>query len=947
MMSSSSTPHQALSADVAAICPEIPFKTGHEVREAFLTFFERKLAHRRMPSASLVPQNNPTVLLTPAGMLPFVPIFMGLEPIPTPPRATSSQKCARVSGKASDLRAVGRTPCHHTFFEMLGNFSFGDYFKEEVIPWAWEFITEVLQLPKERLWVTVHHSDDEAALIWENKVGIAPERILRRGDKDNFWGPPGPTGPCGPCTEIYFDTLRPDRICPGCQTGDTSCQTPSPTTGCHPDQCEAVDCRRYMEIWNLVFMQFFKDEAGTLTPLENKNVDTGMGLERITMVVQDKNNTFETDLLSGLVAKVASLAGYTASTSSQEAPAVACRIIADHIRFMGFAIADGVMPSNEGRGYILRMMIRRAFLQAYQWLSLKTPFLAQLLDTLIDEYGTAYPELVQAHHRIAQILTKEELRFLETLERGMGLLSEWVAHPETYFDGKVLHGQAAFKLYDTYGFPMDLTLDVLESQGYSVEVEGYEKALQEAKTLSRANRKNTMIVSDTLYSDIFKEVGSSVFTGYDTLTSTVTVQALIVEGELVGSVHGTNTVFECILNQTPFYPEGGGQVGDQGSLVQEEGPQGLTALVLDTYKRGDLIVHRCKFDQGEHPLSVGTTLTAYVEPFYRERSAIHHSATHLVNAALRKVLDPQQEGLIQQAGSYVSPTGARFDFTFERGLTQDELNRVEFLANKWVRENYPREVVDMPLEEAKASGAVATFDEKYGESVRVVRYGDASLELCGGTHTTELGRIGPIKLLSECSIAAGIRRVEFVVGELAYKLTKQDQMLLQRCATLLNVPSKELEGKLGTLLETQKNLEKHVLHLQVKLHEGVLQGWVNTILNAPTTPHVVGTLLEDTPSEILKKLAETFSSKTHHTKSILLLGSLNTETQAAQFVGVVSPSLVEAGFKAGDLVKTLASACGGGGGGKPTLAMAGGKQGEHAHRALDELKFTLAQTLKG
>jgi alanyl-tRNA synthetase len=670
-----------------------------------------------------------------------------------------------------------------------------------------------------------------------------------------------------------------------------------------------------------------------------------MGLERITMVVQDKDNTFETDLLSGLVAKVADLAQFRASTSSNENPAVACRIVADHIRFMSFAIADGVVPSNEGRGYILRMMIRRAFLQAYQWLGLKTPFLGQLVATLVEAYGTAYPELVKSQSRIVQMLTKEEHRFLETLERGMGLLQEWLAQPEAYFTAQCLQGQAAFKLYDTYGFPLDLTLDVLEAQGYTVDTQGYEEALQQAKALSRANRKNAMIVSDTLYSDLLREVGSSTFVGYDTLNTTVTIQALIVEGESVGSIHGTNTVFECILDNTPFYPEGGGQVGDQGTLVLEEGPQGTTALVLDTYRRGELIVHRCKFDQGEYPLQVGTTMTAIVEPVYRIRSAAHHTATHLVNAALRKILDPKQEGLVQQAGSYVSPTGARFDFTFERGLTQAELNRVEFLVNKWVRENHPREVMNLPLEEAKASGAVAAFDEKYGETVRVVRYGDASLELCGGTHITELGRIGSIKLLSEASIAAGVRRIEFVVGELAYKLLKQEQTLLQRCSEVLNVPVKELDTRIVSLIEQQKVLEKQVLQLQVKLHEGTLQSWLETILAKPEAPHVVGTLLHDTPSDILRKLAETFASKTQHTRSVLLLGSLNTDTQAAQFVCAVSPLLVQAGFQAGQLVKELATACGGGGGGKPTLAMAGGKQGENAAEALANLKFSLAQKL--
>lgn len=931
----------------------IPFKTGQEIREAFLAFFEKELGHRRLPSASLVPHNNPTVLLTPAGMLPFAPIFLGLEPIPNPPRATSSQKCARVSGKASDLRAVGRTPCHHTFFEMLGNFSFGDYFKADVIPWAWRFCTEVLQLPADRLWVTVHHTDDEARAIWRDVVGVPAERILTRGDKDNFWGPPGPTGPCGPCTEIYFDTLRPDAACPAI------CKTPAVGEGCHPDVCETVDCRRYMEIWNLVFMQYFQNEAGERTPLEKQHVDTGMGLERVTMVVQDKTNTFETDLLAPLVEAMAGLARTEGTLApdaplyTPDAPAVACRIVADHLRFLAFAMADGVLPSNEGRGYILRMILRRAFLQGYQWLGVKTPFLSRLLPQVAAHFGAAYPELPAALERSVAVTLREEQRFLDTLERGLSILDDMLAHPADHVEpfqdehGQTvqrLRGASAFKLYDTYGFPLDLTLDLLEARGMSVDIPGYDDALAHQRQTARQGRKQQAIVSDTLYGDILQEVGPTEFVGYEGLDADVTVRALMLAGEQVSQVHGTNTVFEMVLDRTPFYPEGGGQVGDRGSVVLENGHQGVTVLVLDTVKKGELIIHRCKFDQGD-PVAVGLTMTAHVDPRARQYSAWHHTATHLLNAALRKVLDPKNQGLIQQAGSHVSPDGARFDFTFDRGLTRDELSRAEFIVNKMIRDNHPASVLNMPIDEAKAAGAIAMFDEKYGDTVRVVAYGDASKELCGGTHVRATGDIGLVKLLSESSIAAGVRRIEFVAGELAYKQFKHQERTLNEAAATLNTPADTLADKIAELQATLKAQEKQIQALQLAQHEATLSGWKTTLAQAPDQPHVFSALLQNTPTEILKKLGDQFATASQHAKAALLLASLNTDTQAVQFLVVVSPALVAQGIQAGTIVKALATACGGGGGGKPNLAMAGGKLGGNAEAALDAQVTALRASL--
>lgn len=877
--------------------------TGQSIRDKFIRFFTEQLgkehAHTHLPSASLVP-SNPTVLLTPAGMLPFVPIFLGIEPAPKPPRAVTVQKCARVSGKASDLENVGRTPRHHTFFEMLGNFSFGDYFKKEIIPWSWRLVTEEFQLPKDRLWITVYKDDEESREIWHKTCGIPYERILYKDEKDNFWGPPGPTGPCGPCSEIHYDHLGPSKEYPG-----------DPAS--NPD---VLDTDRFVEIWNLVFMELFKDADGKFSPLEKKNVDTGMGLERIVMVLQNKTNTFETDLLYPILDQLAKVAREHDKSIhyKQGKPEVdvALKIVTDHLRCVTFAIGDGITPSNEGRGYIIRMILRRAVRYGRKYLGIQQPFLYQLVSTVRDSYQQSYPELKTQYNTIVETIKLEEARFLETLERGSKKLDDLIDEAKAAKQ-KQLSGEEVFKLYDTYGFPLELTADIAGESGLTVDEAGFEAAMAQQKTLARGARKNEALVDDQVYSQILARVGASQFTGYDILNAPAKVKALIVNGESVQEVGGTNQPFEAILDQTPFYPESGGQVGDRGAFSREDGHHGLTVVVNDTRKVGDLIVHDCLFDNGG-ALKVGETLIAQVDPTARQLSATHHTATHLVHAALRKILGDS----VTQAGSYVSPEGARFDFTFNRGLKPVEVQRVEFLVNKEILENTARTLELMSVDDAKAAGAIAMFDEKYAEKVRVISYGAFSKELCGGTHVSQLGEIGLVKITSESAIASGVRRIEYVAGEKAYRLFKQVEGELIKSAELLKSPVTEVPQKIERLLSDIKAKEKSIAALEERL--AVLD--VQTLAQAfEQSKPVLVQYLAGKSTDQLKLIAEKLIASIS-TYVVLLSGDADSK---AHFVCAISPDLNKQGLQAGELVKTAALICDGGGGGKPNFAQAGGK----------------------
>ncbi|MBX2861793.1 MAG: alanine--tRNA ligase [Vampirovibrio sp.] len=880
--------------------------SGAEIRNAFIQFFKEKAStpHLHKPSASLVP-DNPTVLLTPAGMLPFVPIFLGIKPPPSPPRVVSVQKCARVSGKASDLENVGRTAFHHTFFEMLGNFSFGDYFKAEIIPWSWEFVTQILKLPPEKLYVSVYETDMEARDIWRDTVGVSEERIWFRDEKDNFWGPPGPTGPCGPCSEIYVDR------------GESFTD---------PEE-------RYLEIWNLVFMELFQDADGNRTPLEKKNVDTGMGLERIAMVLQNAGNTFETDLLMPLVEAVGKLAGKDYGKSPQTDTAL--KIVADHLRFVCFCLADGVTPSNEGRGYVVRMILRRAVRYGKKDLGLNEPFLYRLASSVQKCYQEAYPELNEKFKQTVENIQAEEVRFFETLERGSKLVDEVLADLKKA--GKnVVPGEDVFKLYDTYGFPVELTADIFKEQGMTLDEAGFEACMDTQRQTARKAHKGESIVDDQVYAEILKQVGPTQFVGYETLVTQATVKALIVDGKPVDEVGGTNQAFEAVLDTTPFYAESGGQVGDRGSFSREDGPHGLTVVVNDTMKVGELFIHKCLFDNGK-VLRVGETLKAQVEPLTRQLAAIHHSATHLLNAALKKVLGDQ----VSQAGSYVSPEGARFDFTLNRGVTPNELQRIELMVNQWILENVPREALVMDIEAAKASGAVAMFGEKYGDEVRVVTYGNMSKELCGGTHVDALGQIGLIKITSESAIAAGIRRIEMVAGEKAYRLFKQSESELSRIAGLMKSPLKETPEKVEKLVEENKAKDKAIKALQEKLAAQEVDGVVAKLAESNAEAPVLFHQMNQT-ADGLKYIAEQVGQKAG---SHVLLLAADVEGKAV-FVASVSKNFVAQKISAGDIVKKVASICGGGGGGKPNFAQAGGKDASKIAEALQTVQADILDQIK-
>lgn len=884
--------------------------SGSLIRKKFIAFFSEKLAtknktHQYIKSASLIP-SNPTVLLTPAGMLPFVPYFLGIESPPEPPRVVSVQKCARVSGKASDLEFVGRTPRHHTFFEMLGNFSFGDYFKEEAIAFAWEFVTEELELPKDRLWITVYKDDLESRDIWRDNQGVPENRILFCDEKDNFWGPPGPTGPCGPCSEIHFDR------------GETAEFSGSPDQ----DQ-DLLETDRFVEIWNLVFMELFKDADGNFKPLEKKNVDTGMGLERITMVIQEKDNTFETDLLYPIVDEVAKLSGIPYKKSKETD--VALKILADHMRCVTFAIADGVTPSNEGRGYIMRMLLRRAVRYGKKYLGFNQPVLFKLVSVIRDMYQETYPELKDKYSQITDAIKTEEQKFLETLDRGSKRLDELLE--EVKASGvKEVPGEEVFKLYDTYGFPAELTNDIALEEGFTVDMDAFETAMEEQKNRARAARKGDALVDDQVFSTLFEELGATEFTGYDTLSTEATVKALIVDGECVDEVGGTNQPFQAVLDKTPFYGEGGGQVGDRGSFSREDGHHGLTVVVNDTQKVGELFVHQCLFDNGKI-LRVGEKVVAQVDPLYRQLSAIHHSATHLLHSALKKVLGED----VNQAGSYVSPEGARFDFSFNRGMTPAEVQRAEYMVNKWVLENTARHTALMNIGEAKKAGAVAMFGEKYGDKVRVVTFGGNSKELCGGTHVNQLGEIGLIRITSESAIASGVRRIEFVAGERAYKEFKQIETELNQMATALKSPVREVGQKVTRLLEDNKAKDKQIKALQSQVALAQVESILKRIpKERPLFIEYLENQTADGAKAILDELTKSLS------EYIIMLAT--SDGDKVQLFCAVSQSYITQGVKAGDLVKAAATVCGGGGGGKPGLAQAGGKDASKIPAALAEVE---------
>ena len=847
--------------------------TGNEIRNLYLNYFKDKHQHTIVESSSLVP-DNPTVLLTTAGMLQFLPIFLGIVKSPyEPARATSCQKCARAGGKDSDIENVGRTPRHHTFFEMLGNFSFGDYYKKEIIPWAWDFVTNVLKLDKDRLWITIFETDDEAYDIWRS-VGVPAERIKRKGKKDNFWGPPGASGSCGPCSEIHYDLGE-----------QYKCNDPR---GCGIDTCE---CDRWVEIWNLVFTELYQDEEGNQSPLEHKNVDTGMGLERITMVCQGVASTFETDLLKPILDKVSEMSGVPYKKS--EKTDISLRIITDHARCVTFLISDGVIPGNEGRNYVLRMILRRA-LRHGKILGMDLPFLYKLVDVVVDLYGEAYPDLIKNKAKIIDTIKKEEERFAKTLDRGYKMLDEFIA------DKKDIDGESAFKLYDTFGFPFELTKEIAAENNLNVDEEGFKAAMQEQKDRAKAATQKISVTGDIKYAKIEEEVGSTEFIGYTDNEA---------DAKILATVEGDG-FFDIILDKTPFYAECGGQVGDSGIIENEN----LKAEVLTTFKVNNLFVHRSKIINGD--ITIGEKVKALIDVPRREEIRVHHTSAHLLQAALIKVLGDE----VHQAGSQVEENRMRFDFTFSRAMTPEELEKVENIMNNWIAEGYDVKTDVMDIEQAKLTGAMALFGEKYDDVVRVVSITDGknciSKEFCAGTHARNIRDLRLIKIVSEGAIAAGTRRIEAVVSKAAFDFMNAKVKEIDKLSLMFKTHYDEVFERVEKLAEENKEFQKQITQLKEENARTKFASFLSKAKDIEGGKLFI-TKIENFDGDAIKAGIEYLAQK--FGESIIILAS------PRMVAAKVSDSFVKKGINAGKIVGEIARFTGANGGGRPNFAQGGVK----------------------
>ncbi|MEX1220821.1 MAG: alanine--tRNA ligase [Idiomarina sp.] len=863
--------------------------TSAEIREAFLSYFAQR-GHTRVSSGSLIPGNDPTLLFTNAGMVPFKDVFLGDEKRDYN-RATSSQRCLRAGGKHNDLENVGYTARHHTFFEMLGNFSFGSYFKREAIEFAWDFLTKRLELEPGKLWVTVFTEDDEAYDIWAKEIGVPEDRISRIGEKDNFWSM-GDTGPCGPCSEIFYDH--------GADVWGGPPGTPE------------EDGDRYIEIWNLVFMQYNRQADGTMLPLPKPSVDTGMGLERIAAVLQNVHSNYEIDLFQALIKDTATIIG------TDDLDNKSLRVIADHIRSCSFLIVDGVQPSNEGRGYVLRRIIRRAVRHG-SMLGAPTPFFSKLVGSLVTQMGSAYPELAAKQQVIEDALRREEEQFARTLERGLAILSDAIAD----LDGKVLPGDLAFKLYDTYGFPLDLTADIAREKELTVDEEGFNKAMSEQR--QRAQQASNFGVD---YNAKIKAQSVSDFTGYEQLTGDSKVVELFHDGKAVDQLAQGDTGI-VVLAATPFYAESGGQVGDTGKLVVN----GVAVPVKDTQYLGKAIGHHV---QAEAALKVGDSVAVHVDLERREAIKRNHSATHLLHAALRNVLGEH----VTQKGSLVDEQRLRFDFSHFQAVTAQELTIIERQVNEEIRHNHALQTRLMAIDEAREAGAMALFGEKYDDQVRVVSMGDYSLELCGGTHVQQTGDIGSFRIVMESGIAAGVRRIEASTGAGAVEFTLAQQAQLRRAAEALKTDPQHLLERLQLALERSKGLDKKVAELQQQL---AAQAGSSILDNAEDIAgiKVVVAKLENTEAKALRGIVDDL--KNQMGTGIVLLG-VSSEDKVSLIAGVTKDIVKQ--VKAGDLVNVAANLVGGKGGGRPDMAQAGGSHPEKLADALAAGKAWLREQLR-
>ena len=852
--------------------------TTSEIRASFLEFF-RKNGHRVLPSSSLVPHNDPTLLFTNAGMVQFKDVFLGKE-VRDYSRAATAQRCVRAGGKHNDLENVGYTARHHTFFEMLGNFSFGDYFKREGIHFAWNYITGTLEIPKDRLWVTVYTDDDEAERIWVEEIGVDPTRCTRLGEKSNFWAM-GDTGPCGPCSEIFYDH--------------------GPEIAGGPPGTPEEDGDRYVEIWNLVFMQYERGSDGVLVPLPKPSVDTGLGLERVAAVMQGVHSNYDIDLFKSLIRAAADVTG----TQDLQSPSL--RVIADHIRACTFLIIDGVVPSNEGRGYVLRRIIRRAIRHGYK-LGQTQPFFHKLVAPLVREMGSYYAELGSGEARAAQVLAQEEARFAETLATGMVLLDAETAKLKS----SVIPGETVFKLYDTYGFPADLTADIARERGLTIDQAAFDVAMEAQRRRAQAASKFGADLRETI-----KLTGKTDFSGYDRVADDARVTSLIFDGAVV-DVLRPGQEGQVVLDHTPFYAESGGQIGDTGVLV---GPH-ARFTVRDTQKIGASFAHVGVLEKGE--LRVGDVVSAQVDEERRKAIALNHSATHLLHAALRKILGKH----VEQKGSLVAADRLRFDFSHTQALSPDELRRVEDLVNSEIRENAAVETRVMALDQAKAAGAMSLFGEKYESDVRVLSIGDFSMELCGGTHVERAGDIGLFKITGESGVAAGVRRVEALTGRGAYEWVVHTDQVLRDIAAMLRGSREDVDEKVRELVERSRRLEKEVQQLKSKLASGH-GGDLSTSAKDVGGVKVLAAQIDGADVRSLRDAMDGLKSKLG--SSVIVLASV--QEGKVLLVAGVSADLV-ARIKAGEIAGLVAAKVGGRGGGRADFAQAGGTQPENLASAL-------------
>ena len=852
------------------------YRSGKELRELFLSYFEEK-GCKRYRSFSLVP-DDPTLLFTIAGMVPFKQYFLGLK-TPEVKRATTAQKCVRTN----DIENVGRTARHHTFFEMLGNFSFGDYFKGEIIPWAWEFLTERVGLEPDRLYATIYLDDDEAHDIWRDKVGLPENRIVRLGADDNFWAA-GPVGPCGPCSEIIYD-----------QGPGFSCGKPTCTVGC--------DCDRYLEIWNLVFMQYNRDEAGNLTPLPNKNIDTGMGLERLSSVVQRVPNDFETDLFRPIIDKACELGGVKYGEDSKKDMAV--KVISDHIRASAFMIADGILPTNDGGGYVLRRLIRRSARYG-KLLGIDRPFLTELLPSVRKSIGDEYTELVEQACAIEQILKTEEERFTKTLSQGSDLLESEIRQLKKN-SLSTLPGSIAFVLYDTYGFPLELTEEMCEEDGINVDKDSFNKAMDDQRERARASSKQTSsVISKNAYTELADRLGPSSFCGYDRMSCDAKVIAIISEGKEKDFIAEGESA-DIVLSDTPFYGEKGGQVGDTGLITAEN----VIFEVEDTiYPVNDLIVHRGRLLKGS--IKKNQTVTASIDAARRKNIQRHHTATHLVHEALSKVLGQH----VRQAGSIVTPTFLRFDFNHFAPLTTDQLREVESIVYEQVLLNLPVNTSVMPIEDAKKTGAKALFDEKYGDEVRVLEIPGYSSELCGGTHVKATGEIGVVKIIREEGIGSGVRRINAIAGQNALQTFQRFSYLSGTMMSMLGEDLDSVLGRVEDLLDEKKILERKNRELQVKAAMSDIEESIKPCASVNGVDLIMEKF-ENMNPDLLRQVGDRIKQK--YPVAVILLAGIGEEKHVT-LTSMASEEAVSKGIRADEFLKEIADLIGGRGGGRPTLA---------------------------